>query len=447
MTVPTPEGHPSQACGRKFHPLANIFPLLEGEEFEQLVTSIGASGGPRDSIVIHEGMILDGRNRARACEAAGITPFFKPYEGDDPVAYVVDLNLKRRHLNDDQRRMVAAKLANMGRGRPSDNPAECGIKVTDAARMANVDEAGTERARTVLAKATPEIQTAVERGKLSVSAAAQAAKFKPEKQSQIAAEAEAGRANVVRTVIKQEARAGRERELGERQLAGPEGKFGVIVEDYEWDHETWSEAGRDRAAENHYPVSRDAHTAAEIVERTKDRFACAADDCVCFMWATLQHLAIAIDVLRQRGFEYKSSYAWGKDKIGLGYWSREKHEILLIGVKGNIACPAPGTQWDSLVMAPRTEHSAKPECFLEMIEQYFPTLPKIELNRRGPARKGWKQWGFEAEEQPDEQHSVHVAAPTVAIGPPAPPDDYDDLALPTFLRRDHPDCPWRDPVE
>jgi hypothetical protein len=181
MTVPTPEGHPSQACGRKFHPLANIFPLLEGEEFEQLVTSIGASGGPRDSIVIHEGMILDGRNRARACEAAGITPFFKPYEGDDPVAYVVDLNLKRRHLNDDQRRMVAAKLANMGRGRPSDNPAECGIKVTDAARMANVDEAGTERARTVLAKATPEIQTAVERGKLSVSAAAQAAKFKPEK--------------------------------------------------------------------------------------------------------------------------------------------------------------------------------------------------------------------------------------------------------------------------
>ena len=190
-------------------------------------------------------------------------------------------------------------------------------------------------------------------------------------------------------------RAAREIELGERQLADPEGQYGVILEDYEWDHETWSEAGRDRAAENHYSVSRDAHTAAEIVERTKKRFACAADDCVCFMWATLQHLAIAVDVLRLRGFKYKSSYAWGKDKIGLGYWSREKHEILLIGVKGDIPCPAPGEQWDSLIMAPRGEHSAKPECFLEMIEHYFPTLPKIELNRRGPTRPSWCAWGNE----------------------------------------------------
>ncbi len=149
------EGHPSQACGRKFHPLANIFPLLEGEDFDQLVASVKASSGPREPIVIHDGMILDGRNRARACEAAGVTPFFKPFEGDDPVAYVVDLNLKRRHLNDDQRRMVAAKLANMGRGRPSENPAECGIKVADAARMANVDEPGTERARTFSQRRRP----------------------------------------------------------------------------------------------------------------------------------------------------------------------------------------------------------------------------------------------------------------------------------------------------
>ena len=123
----------------------------------------------------------------------------------------------------------------------------------------------------------------------------------------------------------------------------------MIVEDFEWDHETWSERGRDRAAENHYPVSRDAHTATEIVARTADRFAYAADDCVCFMWTTLQHAAVAMDVLRLRGFYYRSQYAWGKDKIGLGYWSREKHEILLIGVKGKIDCPAPGTQWESLI--------------------------------------------------------------------------------------------------
>jgi N6-adenosine-specific RNA methylase IME4 len=381
---------------RAAHPFAEILPLMEGAAFDDLVASIKANG-QRDGITLYRGLILDGRNRQRACDALGVKCRYETLPAaDDPLAFVLDKNLKRRHLNDDQRRMVAAKIANMPRGRPAENPAECGIKVADAARLVNVDAAGAERARTVIARAAPEVSRAVERGKLSVAAAAQAVKLDPEKQRRVAQEAEAGRANVVRTVIKQEARAVRERELGQRQLAAPEGKFGVIVEDFEWDHETWSERGRDRAAENHYPVSRDAHTAAEIVARTADRFAYAADDCVCFMWTTLQHAAIAMDVLRLRGFYYRSQHAWGKDKIGLGYWSREKHEILLIGVKGNIDCPAAGTQWDSLIMAPRGEHSAKPECFLEMIEQYYPTLPKLELNCRGPGRPGWKVWGNQA---------------------------------------------------
>jgi N6-adenosine-specific RNA methylase IME4 len=57
--------------------------------------------------------------------------------------------------------------------------------------------------------------------------------------------------------------------------------------------------------------------------------------------SVVPHLAVAIDVLRQRGFRYVSSYTWGKDKIGLGHWNRNKHEYLLIGVKGNIPAPAP----------------------------------------------------------------------------------------------------------
>ena len=74
------------------------------------------------------------------------------------------------------------------------------------------------------------------------------------------------------------------------------------------------------------------------------------------------------------------------------------HEILLIGTRGKIPCPAEGTQWDSVIEAPRPgKHSAKPACFLEMIEGYFPNLPKIELNRRGAARPGWDAWGNEAE--------------------------------------------------
>ncbi len=259
----------------------------------------------------------------------------------------------------------------------------------------------------------------------------------------------------ISTAVKQTVRATREFLLGQQQLAAPTLKYGVIVEDFEWDHQTWSEKGRDRAAENHYPVSKDAHTAAEIVKRTAPRFECAAPDCVLYMWTTLQHLAIAIDVLRQRGFDYRSSYAWGKDKIGLGYWSREKHEILLVGVKGKkIAAPALGTQFDSLIYAPRAAHSEKPDVFLEMIERHFPTLPKIELNRRGAPRPGWDAWGNEAEQNPigqvdasspptgeedvdDARQCADRPAPVVvtpsvgAAGAPEP----DDLEIPAFLRR------------
>ncbi|MFI5011756.1 MAG: MT-A70 family methyltransferase [Hyphomicrobiales bacterium] len=203
-----------------------------------------------------------------------------------------------------------------------------------------------------------------------------------------------------RTEEKKQARAVREAELGAKQLSAPAEKFGLIVTDDEVDHQPRSRAsGMDRHAANHYPVAEDAHTAAELHERTKDRFDCAAEDCVCASWATVQHLDISIDLMRLRGFRYVSHYVWGKDKIGLGYWNRNKHEILLIGVKGKIPCPAPGQQWASLIIAPRGAHSAKPECFLEMLEAYFPTLPKIELNRRGPPRPGWRAWGNQAEEE------------------------------------------------
>src|SRR4029077_11868225 len=101
----------------------------------------------------------------------------------------------------------------------------------------------------------------------------QASKLEPATQQRIAQEAETGKPNVVRTVIKQETRAAREKTTG---LKAPEGKFGVIVEDFEWDYEVRNrETGMDRHAANHYETADDAHTPEEIVARTAERFACA----------------------------------------------------------------------------------------------------------------------------------------------------------------------------
>jgi len=188
-------------------------------------------------------------------------------------------------------------------------------------------------------------------------------------------------------------RAMREGELTARIAALPTRRYGVIVADPEWRFEPWSrETGMDRAADNHYPTS--------VVEAIKARDvpSIAADDAVLFLWATVPMLPQALEVMAAWGFAYKSSCTWTKDRAGTGYWFRNQHELLLLGTRGKISAPAPGTQWPSVIAAPVAEHSAKPEAFLEMIETYFPTLPKIELNRRGPPRPGWAAWGNEVVE-------------------------------------------------
>lgn len=195
---------------------------------------------------------------------------------------------------------------------------------------------------------------------------------------------------VATTEEKKARRKNRELILGECQSALPEKKYGVILADPEWRFEVYSrETGMDRAADNHYPTS----CTEAIAER--DVPSIAADDCVLFLWATAPMMPDALDVMKAWGFEYKSQCIWKKDRIGTGYWFRNVHELWLVGTRGNIPAPAMGTQFPSVIEAPVCAHSAKPECFLEMIEAYFPTLPKIELNRRGPPRPGWDAWGNE----------------------------------------------------
>ena len=217
-------------------------------------------------------------------------------------------------------------------------------------------------------------------------------KLNEDQQRNLAAKAKAGEKVSAKTTARQVQRAEREQELGQKQTALPDQKFGVIVADPEWDDETWSEAGKNlRHPSNHYPTS-----AAKVIESRAVRDIAAAD-CVLFLWSTSQHLDIAITVLKAWGFEYKSNYVWDKIIAGTGRWNRSVHEVLLIGTIGNPPCPAPGLQWESIIREKRQgEHSTKPEQALQMIEEYFPNLPKIELNLRGNPRPGWSGWGLEA---------------------------------------------------
>jgi hypothetical protein len=109
----------------QFHPLADIFPLMEGEELDALVADI-KKYGVREKIVLYEGKILDGRNRYRALQRLEGFPNYMTKGGGriftlgnvtvdrsqitDPVAYVVSKNVHRRHLTPEKKLEVIASL-------------------------------------------------------------------------------------------------------------------------------------------------------------------------------------------------------------------------------------------------------------------------------------------------------------------------------------------------
>jgi len=106
--------------GIPIHPAANLFPMLEADGYRGLVDDIFANG-QQFPIILHEDVLIDGRNRLRACREAGVDPEFAQLKdvqvrpgGDaaeiDPIDYIISANLARRHLTDDQRVALVAEL-------------------------------------------------------------------------------------------------------------------------------------------------------------------------------------------------------------------------------------------------------------------------------------------------------------------------------------------------
>jgi hypothetical protein len=152
-----------------FHPLANVFPLLEGAEFDALVADIAASG-LCEPVWLYQGLILDGRNRHRACQALGYDCPTRDYAGHDPVGFVISMNLRRRHLDDSQRAMVGARLATLPRG--ANQHAEISAPTQqDVATLLHVSADSIQAARKVQREGVPEVIAAVDTGAIAVSAA------------------------------------------------------------------------------------------------------------------------------------------------------------------------------------------------------------------------------------------------------------------------------------
>jgi N6-adenosine-specific RNA methylase IME4 len=217
-------------------------------------------------------------------------------------------------------------------------------------------------------------------------------KLEPDLQTALADQAAAGEKVSAKLAVKQVNRDNKERDLAKRTITASlelgTKLYGVIYADPPWRFEPYSrDTGMDRSAENHYPTM--------TTEELMALYPPAATDAVLFLWATVPMLLEAMRLMTCWGFRYRSHFVWVKHKAGTGYWNRNRHELLLIGTKGNIPAPAPGEQYESVITFDAGKHSAKPFAFREIIEDMFPHLPRLEMFHRGEQYIGWAFWGNE----------------------------------------------------
>lgn len=122
----------------------------------------------------------------------------------------------------------------------------------------------------------------------------------------------------------------------------------------------------------------------------------AKDDCLLFMWTSNPHLAQAIELGEEWGFEYRTvAFIWDKMCHNPGQYTLSNCELCLVFKRGKIPRPRGARNVQQLIRSPRGKHSEKPIEVMRAIEKMFPTQERIELFARKKF-KGWSVWGLDA---------------------------------------------------
>jgi len=342
----------------KFHEIADLFPLIYGDEFQLLCEDIKKEG-LNHPVVLLDNTILDGRNRYRACVKVDIEPTFEEFKGGDPLAFVLSENLHRRHLTASQRAALAAEVANINLGSYSGNQYESGVrKIADT-------------------KSSKEVSDLFQVGKRYVEEAKTIKENYPGK----FAELKSGKKTI------QQAKREIIKENVKDQPELPTDKYRVIYADPPWDYGndfTKAMPGSTRP-NDYYPtmsIEELGHLGVpDIVE----------ENSVLFIWTTSPLLEDSFRVIRMWGFNYKTSFIWNKIKHNFGYYNSVRHEFLLVCTRGS-CLPDNSKLFNSVQSIERMGHSEKPEKFREIIDTLYTRGKKIELFSRKQT-KGWDAWG------------------------------------------------------
>ncbi len=378
-----------------FHAIADIFPLMDGQPLADLTEDI-RQHGLREPIWLYECKILDGRNRYRACQAAGIEPVFADYQGSDPVGFVVSLNLHRRHLTTGQKEIAAGRAAdakkedNLKKG--SERPiGRSGKTNKEVANEFEVSERTVRRAKQVVNNGIPELTAKVEAGQVRVSTAADIATLPPSQQDVIVSLGEKAILMAAKEIRAKKAKERQEANDQIRQQAlatpPPDGQYRCIVIDPPWPMQKIERDQRpNQTTELDYPVM--------TLEQLTAMDLPAAEQCHLYLWTTQRFIWSAKNMLDDWGFKCLAVMVWHKSggfqPIGLPQYNCE---FVLLGRKGGLLFNTT-QQFPLCFEAPRREHSRKPDAFYDLVKRVSPE-PRIDMFSREP-RAGFDQHGAEA---------------------------------------------------
>ena len=163
-------------------------------------------------------------------------------------------------------------------------------------------------------------------------------------------------------------------------------QYDIIYADPPWRYEGNTARPSD-TIEKHYPTME--------LEEIKNMFVPSGDNCILYMWTTSPKIEEGLQVLNAWGFKYRSQLIWDKNRLGLGYWFRVQHEILMVGVKGDVSPPPKTKRIRSIYKETRGHHSKKPDSIRRLIDEWYPDKSKLELFARDTFQ-GWDVHGNEA---------------------------------------------------
>jgi len=362
------------------HPAADVFPMMAEHALEDLATNIRESGLEQAIVLSQDGRVLDGRNRLAACLAAGVEPKIEVFSGESEVAYVISMNLHRRHMDPSQiagctvqfiplqaaeakarqvRKPVGSVTQRIGGQNSSRHDGEA------VARAAALTGANREYVR-VAAKLGAEKLQAVIDGEIKIP-----------------------------QVIREQREAKRETRRQENaavvaavaepaQLVG-RARFATITIDPPWDWGDEGDVNQLGRAKPDYATMSIAQLADLPVGELADV------DCHLYMWVTNRSLPKGFGLLERWGFRYITALTWVKPSFGMGNYFRGQTEHVLFGVRGSQMLRRRDVGTYFAADRGAGGHSSKPGAFYALVESCSPG-PYLEMFSRS-ARANWTHWG------------------------------------------------------